>query len=185
MEQPTLSSAHRIMKRFLTWSAIALPPTLLILLSLKPLEINSIRLLGCLAAVFLALALMVISTLQSQKRFRRQAIASLALVVSITIFNWPLRIAYRFSRPAFDRVTEQVMAGETIETPRRIGWFRVERVEAPGLAANGIDHHGLRLWTGVYPNGNTGFVQASPDNLRFNLWSHFKLDNTWQFIAED
>ena len=173
------------MKRFLTWSTISLPPTLLILLSLKPLEINSIRLIGCLAAVFLAVALMVIPTLRSQKRFRRQVVASLVLVVSITVLNWPLRAAYTFSRPAFDQVTQQVTAGETIKTPQRIGWFRIQRIEAPGPAANGIDYHGLRLWTGVHPNGNTGFVQASPDNLRFNLWSHFKLDETWQFIAED
>lgn len=173
------------MKRFLIWGAIALPPTLLILLSLKPLEINSIRLVGCFAAVFLAMALMVISALQSPKRFRRQMAVSLALVASITVFNWPLRVAYIFSRPAFDQVTEQVMAGETIETPQRIGWFRVERVEAPGPAPNGIDQHGLRLWTGVHPAGNTGFVKSSPDDLRFNLWSHFKLDDTWQFIAED
>ncbi|MBE9067620.1 hypothetical protein IQ260_13230 [Leptolyngbya cf. ectocarpi LEGE 11479] len=172
------------MKRFLTWSAIALPPALLVLLSLKPLEINSIRLVGCLAAVFLAVALMVISGLRSQ-RFRRQVALSFVLVASITVFNWPLRVAYGFSRPAFDQVTQQVMAGDTIETPRRIGWFRIERVEAPGPAANGIDNHGLRLWTGIHPNGNTGFVKASPDNLRFNLWSHFKLDETWQFIAED
>ena len=172
------------MKRFLTWSAIALPPTLLVLLSLKPLEIGLIRLVGCFAAVFLAMALMVISALQSQ-RFRRQMVVSFALVVSITVFNWPLRVAYGFSRPAFDQVTEQVMAGETIETPRRVGWFRIKHIEAPGPAANGIDYHGLRLWTSVHPYGNTGFVQASPDNLRFNLWSHFKLDETWQFIAED
>ena len=77
------------------------------------------------------------------------------------------------------------MAGEAVETPRRVGMFRVERIEAPGPAANGIDYHGLRLWTGLHPAGNTGFVKASPDNLRFNLWSHFSLDETWQFIAED
>ncbi|MEM1254052.1 MAG: hypothetical protein AAGI69_16595 [Cyanobacteria bacterium P01_H01_bin.21] len=176
------------MKRFLVWSIVALPPTLLILLSLKPLEIVSIRLAGFLAAAFLAVmivALMVIPALESQKRFRRQATISLVMVVSIMAFNWPLRIAYSFSRPAFDQVAAQVIAGETVATPRRIGWFRIKRIEAPGPAANGIDRHGLRLWTGTHPNGNTGFVQAGPDNLKFNLWSHFRLDNTWQFIAED
>jgi len=179
---------YLIMKRFLTWSAIALPPTLLILLSLKPLEIFSIRFFGFFAALFLAVfivVLMVMPTFESQKRFRQQVAVSLIMVVSIIAFNWPLRIAYAFSRPAFDRVAEQVIAGETLATPRRIGWFRIKRIDAPGPAANGIDHHGLRLWTGVHPNGNTGFVQASPDNLQFNLWSQFSLDETWQFIAED
>ncbi|MFG6094228.1 hypothetical protein SPB21_03215 [Leptothoe sp. ISB3NOV94-8A] len=176
------------MKRFLVWSMVALPPTLLILLSLKPLEIHSIRFLGFFAAAFVAIlimALRVIPDLQSQRRFRQQAAVSLIMVVSIIVFNWPLRIAYGFSRPAFEQVAGQVMTGETLETPRRIGWFRIERIEAPGPAANGIDYQGLRLWTGVHPHGNTGFVQASPDNLRFNLWSHFRLDENWQFISED
>ncbi|EKU98560.1 hypothetical protein Lepto7375DRAFT_7858 [Leptolyngbya sp. PCC 7375] len=176
------------MKRFLVWSMVALPPTLLILLSLKPLEIHSIRFFGFFATVFLSIlimALRVIPDLQSQKRFRRQTAVSLIMVVSIIVFNWPLKIAYGFSRPAFNQVAEQVMTGETLETPRRIGWFRIERIEAPGPAANGIDYQGLRLWTSLHPNGNTGFVQASPDNLKFNLWSHFRLDKTWQFIAED
>ena len=176
------------MKRFLIWSAIALPPTLLILLSLKPLEIFSIRFFGSFVAAFLVIfiiALPVIPVLKSQKNFRQQVAVSLIMVVSIIAFNWPLRVAYAFSRPAFDRAAEQVMAGETIETPRHIGWFRIKRIDAPGPAANGIDYHGLRLWTGVHPHGNIGFVQASPDNLQFNLWSHFKLDETWQFIAED
>ncbi|MEM1242475.1 MAG: hypothetical protein AAGI45_21810 [Cyanobacteria bacterium P01_H01_bin.26] len=177
-----------MMKRFLAWSAIALPPTLLILLSLKPLEIVSIRFFGFFAAVFLTaliVALMVIPTLKSQKRFRRQAAVSLTMVVSIVVFHWPLRIAYAFSRPDFDRVAEQVAAGEKIEAPQRIGWFQIKRIDAPGFAANGIDYQGLRLWTDLHPSGKTGFVQSSPDNLQFNLWSHFKLDETWQFIAED
>ena len=103
------------------------------------------------------------------------------MVVSIIAFNWPLRAAYAFSRPAFDQVSQQMSAGETIESPQRIGWFRIERVEAPG----GTDYQGLQLWTSVHPNGNTGFVQSAPDQLPFNLWSHFRLDETWQFISED
>lgn len=176
------------MKQFLAWSTIALPPTFLILLSIKPLEIISLRLLGCLAVLFLAIIIAILivrPTLRSQKHFRRKAIASLMVVISIVLFNWPLKIAYAFSRPAFNQVAEQVMVGEIPTTPRRIGWFRIEGVEAPSFAANGIDRQGLRLWTGLHTNGNTGFVQASPGNLKFNLWSHFKLDDTWQFIAED
>ncbi|NER78633.1 MAG: hypothetical protein F6K42_03465 [Leptolyngbya sp. SIO1D8] len=176
------------MKRFLAWSTITLPPTLLILLSLKPLEIFSFRFFGFLAAAFLMVfivALMVVPVLKSQTRFRRQVAVSLIMVISIILFNWPLRVAYAFSRPAFDQVAEQAMAGETIETPRRIGWFRIERIDASGCPANGMDYEVLCLWTNVHPHGNTGFVQASPDNLHFNLWSHFRLDETWQFISED
>ncbi|MEM6520621.1 MAG: hypothetical protein AAF722_14975 [Cyanobacteria bacterium P01_C01_bin.70] len=128
---------------------------------------------------------MVVPVFRPQRRFRRPVTVSLTLIISVIVFNWPLRIAYAFSRPAFDQVAAQMMTGETIETPQRIGWFLIKRIDAPGSAANGIDYQGLRLWTGVYPSGNTGFVKASPDDLQFNLWSHFRLDETWQFIAED
>ena len=94
-------------------------------------------------------------------------------------------MAYAFSRPAFEQVAQQVAAGKSIETPRRIGLFLIKRVDTPGLAPNRIEYQGLRLWTNVQPSGNTGFVKASPDDLRFNLWSHFRLDDTWQFISED
>ena len=125
------------------------------------------------------------SAIEPKKRFRQLTVASLMVVASIVVFNWPLKAACSLSRPAFDHVVEQVQSGETLSTPRRVGWFRIQLIEAPGPAENKIDEHGLRLWTNLHPNGKTGFVQSSPDDLRFNLWSHFKLDDAWQFISED
>ncbi|MEO0755466.1 MAG: hypothetical protein AAFY78_01185 [Cyanobacteria bacterium J06648_16] len=183
-----MTAAPDYMKRFLLWVAISLPPTLMVVFSLAPFDIFAIWLFGGLAAAFLCVlitALSLIPVIGSQKRCRPQATAALLIVVSIILFNWPLRIGYTFSRPAFNRVAEQVMAGDIPETPRRIGWFRIEGIELPEelfyYAEDGI----VCLWTDVHPYGNTGFVQTSPNNLPFNLWSHFRLDNTWQFIAED
>ena len=173
------------MKRFLVWCVIATPPVLLILLSLKPLEIFSLYFFGFLAIILLSMLMMAVPALRSQDRLGRPMIASLLIVAFIIAFHWPLRMAYAFSLPALEQVAQQVTTGEVVKAPRRIGLFRIERVEAPGPAANGVDHHGLRLWTTVHPYGNTGFVKASPDDLKFNLWSHFKLDETWQFISED
>ncbi|MEM1241916.1 MAG: hypothetical protein AAGI45_18950 [Cyanobacteria bacterium P01_H01_bin.26] len=176
------------MKRLLAWTAVLLPPTLLIVLALKPLEINSLRLIGLFFSVALSILLwvqMAAPVSESKKRFRQLTAVSLITVASIVAFNWPLQAAYSLSRPAFDQVAEQVESGKTLSTPRRVGWFRIQRIEAAGLADNQIDEHGLRLWTNLHPSGKTGFVQSSPDDLRFNLWSHFRLDETWQFISED
>ena len=176
------------MQRFFLWGAIAIPPTVMVILSLAPFDIFAIWFFSVVAAAFLLFllaALLGLPLLASQKRYWRQAGAALLVVLSIAVFNWPLRIGYAFSRPAFNQVAAQVMAGEMPETPRRVGWFRIEGVALPEdlfyYAEDGI----VCLWTNVHPYGNTGFVQTSPDNLPFNLWSHFKLDNTWQFISED
>ena len=176
------------MKRLLAWIAVSLPPTLLILLALKSLEVNSLRFIGLLFFVALSILLwvqMATPATESKKRFRQLTVASLITVASIVAFNWPLKAAYSLSRPAFNHVAEQVESGKTLSTPRRVGWFRIQQIEAPGPAENQIDEHGLRLWTNLHPNGKTGFVQSRPDDLSFNLWSYFRLDDTWQFISED
>lgn len=176
------------MKRFMTWAAILLPPTLLILLAVKPLEITSLRLIGLLFSVLLGILLwMQIATpvSEAKRRFRQLTVVSLITVVSIVAFNWPLQAAYSLSRPAFEQVAEQVESGKTLSTPRRVGWFHIQQIEASGPAENQIEQHGVRLWTNLHPNGKTGFVQSNPEDMRFNLWSHFKLDGTWQFISED
>ncbi len=176
------------MKRFLLWVVIALPPTLMVVFSLVPFDIVAIWFFSILAIAFLLvakLALRFIPVLQSQRRFQHTATISLLIVVSIMVFNWPLRIGYAFSRPAFNQVAAQVMAGEMPETPRRIGLFQIEAIDAPESVTNVLGREVVCFWTDVHPFGNTGFVQHGPDNLPFNIWSHFKLDNTWQFIAED
>ncbi|MEO1591700.1 MAG: hypothetical protein AAFU71_10460 [Cyanobacteria bacterium J06632_22] len=176
------------MKRFLLWALIVVPPTLIFVQSLAPADIAYIWLFGGIATVFLLCliaALSLIPVLAAQRRFRRPATVAIALILSIMVFHWPLRLAYAFSRPAFNQIAAQVTAGETIATPQRVGWFWIEEIALPehlfSYAEDGI----VCLWTGVHPFGNTGFVQTTSDNLPFNLWTHLKLDNTWQFIAED
>jgi len=175
-------------QKVIVWVAIALPPTLMVVLSLAPFDIAAIWFFGVLALSFLLLllaALRWVPALRPQKRLWRQATAAMLLVVSIMVFNWPLRIGYAFSKPAFNQVAEQVKAGNIPDTPRRVGWFLIEEIDAPNYVINIIGHDVVCLWTDVHPFGNTGFVQHGPDNLPFNIWTHFKLDNTWQFIAED
>ena len=102
----------------------------------------------------------------------------LAVIASVAVCHWPLRITYALSREAFDKSAEQIRAGEQLAMPQRIGLFKIRKAE---VYFNGI----VCLWTIPNPSGNTGFVQCGRDHVPFNLWSLIKLDSKWQFISED
>lgn len=103
---------------------------------------------------------------------------TIAVLLSIVTMNWPLRYAYQLSRAEFDAVARRVADGEEVQTPRWIGLFRIETAE---VYRNGV----VCLWTNDAPAGPTGFVQYAADDLPFNLASHYRLDDRWQFISED
>jgi hypothetical protein len=89
-----------------------------------------------------------------------------------------LRAAYLLSRPTLDRVAEDVRAGQHVTRPTRVGLFTIVEAE--------VNRHGIVcLWVDPNPTGKTGFVQCGPDYVPFNLWSMVRLDDRWQFIAED
>ena len=114
-------------------------------------------------------------------RGRAQVIVGTTAVVllgTIAFFNWPLHVAYIASRPSFDDFAKRLRDGEKIQTPARIGMFRVVKAEL-----NGNDV--VCFWTDDDSAGGTAFVNFGSDNLPFNLWSHTRLDDSWQFIIED
>jgi hypothetical protein len=105
-------------------------------------------------------------------------ITTVAILLSVATSNWPLKTAYGLSRRSFDRAAAQVRAGNPPRTPCWIGVFRIRKAE--------VYHNGIAcLWTDDDPGGPCGFVQHGSDDLPFNLWSHMRLDDSWQFIAED
>ena len=106
--------------------------------------------------------------------------AFLAVLISVMITSWPLRITYACSQSTFDAVAARVRARETVNVPLRIGVFRILEVAAD-RNGNGV----VCLWTDLTPSGYTGFVQCGPTRPPFNLWSHVALDDRWQFISED
>jgi hypothetical protein len=102
----------------------------------------------------------------------------LTIIVSVTLTQWPLRITYSLSRSAFDSVAQTILEGKELSMPQRVGLFVVRKAE--------VSHDGIVcLWTKPAPGGNTGFVQCKRSHVPFNLWSMVKLDDGWQFIAED
>ena len=106
------------------------------------------------------------------------SLACLALIASVAIWQWPLRVSYGSSRSGFDLLAQRVRAGEQLHMPQRVGLFTVRKAE---VSRQGV----VCLWTLPNPAGSTGFVHCGRDHVPFNLWSLVKLDDHWQFISED
>ena len=154
--------------------AIAAPSFLAVLASLWPLEPIALT-LTCTA---LGLATLIALPFVRSLRHLFAVITTIAILLSVATSDWPLHAAYALSRPSFDHVADHVRAGTPPTTPCLIGLFRIRKAE---VSENGI----VCLWTDDEARGPTGFVQCGPDDLPFNLWSHARLDDSWQFISED
>jgi hypothetical protein len=142
---------------------------------------------GVLWAVLLSAAVVIVGSVlvgcrwSGQRRIAPALAASafsLAVILSVAVTDWPLRVAYAWSRNSFDAVARRVRNGEVVATPWRAGLFTIRRAE--------LSHHGIVcLWTKADPGGSTGFVECRRDHVPFNLWSMVALDDRWQFISED
>ncbi|MEO1591699.1 MAG: hypothetical protein AAFU71_10455 [Cyanobacteria bacterium J06632_22] len=176
--------------------AISGPPTLVILLSLLPADLIMLWLYGSGLALIALITLLPTILLSRRyrpsafwQRARQQAIIALFIVVSVVVFNWPMGIAFALSRPALNQVAQQLLAGESFSTPRRVGLFRIEAAELSGGMMG--DQHIPALWTdwaepSDWMEGSSGdhmgFVQSGPGKPPFVMWSHMRLDHDWQFV---
>ncbi len=105
-------------------------------------------------------------------------LASAVANASMELTSFPLRVGYRLSRSQINQAAARLLSGETLSTPCWVGSIRVKKAE---LSRNGI----ACLWTHPHPSGSSGFVKTAPDFVPFNLWSHTRIDDEWQFISED
>src|SRR6185437_13837347 len=125
-----------------------------------------------LAIVLSAATIIVGSLLIGYRRHTQRAtspaltapVMCLAVIISVAVTHWPLRVTYALSRDAFDAVAQRVRTGEHLPTPLRAGLFTIRSAE---LSHDGI----VCLWTHPNPGGSAGFVQCRRDNVPFNLWS--------------
>ena len=102
-------------------------------------------------------------------------LACLAVFVSVPLTHWPLRLAYKLSRPSFDAVAQSLQSGTTFQKPMRVGLFEIKKAEVYDL--NGK----ICLWTDLNPSGKTGFTKCPPNDVPFNLWSMIELDDRVMF----
>jgi hypothetical protein len=67
------------------------------------------------------------------------SLACLALIASVAIWQWPLRVSYGSSRSGFDLLAQRVRAGEQLQMPQRVGLFTVRKPEVPSRVRLSLD----------------------------------------------
>jgi len=106
------------------------------------------------------------------------AMFALAVVATVIVTAWPLRLSFVLSRPSLERLALAVHEGRRLAAPVRVGLFVVNQAE---MSPRGV----VCLWTGLAPSGRTGFVQSNANFMPLNLWSSIQLDEQWHLVAED
>lgn len=106
--------------------------------------------------------------------------SAFAVIVSVAVTHWPLRITFALSRAALADAARRVEAGEESRVPRRIGLFTIREARAWGGRGDPIC-----LWTEPNTAGSTGFVRSARDDAPCSPWSSVRLDAEWWFITED
>ena len=178
----------RRFSRFLIRGAVAGPPVLAILLSLLPADQLMLWLYGA-ALALCSLTLLLFVMVQAYRspygaywrRLGQQTVLSFCLVVSVVALNWPMRTAFILSRPALNQAAQQLLAGESMLTPQRMGVFRI--VAAELMPQPDGSTQVPSLWTDIGSGGDhMGVVQSGADRPPFIMWSAMRLDRDWQFI---
>jgi hypothetical protein len=106
---------------------------------------------------------------------------SMTPLMSVLTF-WPLRAAFLISRPALERLADQVAAGKAPPFPIRAGVFRIVGSATDPVSGN------VALITDPEPSGRAGFVRSKPETPHGPLSSLFmgmSLSQTWAFEIED
>ncbi len=114
--------------------------------------------------------------------YRRQALlltlAPTIVFVVLSCSHWPLKLAFHFYEDEFEAIARSLENGEVLQTPTRVGPFRIQEV---GRRSDGaVPYLDVRGRKGEI----VGFVRH-PLGEGFNLWSCITLTDNWSFIAED
>ena len=140
---------------------------------------------GVIALVLVGTALFAVLRRSTQRRRWYEIailLASPLLVASILFTNWPMKLSFTASRPALDRLAEQVVAGQTPALPTRAGAYIIHAVETRAVSGG----QAICLWTAPLKRQHVGFVQ-SPAGVtpHVNPWTHTQLTTRWHHFAED
>jgi hypothetical protein len=89
-----------------------------------------------------------------------------------------MQAVFEISKPQLQELAQRVENGEEISTPQFVGVYRVKKIERKPYGA-------ICFWTDLTPSGYTGIVKCPDNELKFNIWSHHQLENSWHLISED
>lgn len=186
---------HMSIRASLTRIPPLLTTTFVVVLAASALETTLVRILAGLLAGIVPLIMAIALVRRAPAVLVRCWGACAVILLTIAVFDWPLHLSYLVARPGLERLAQRLRAGETIPVPVRVGLIMVRSTElrhrgisipASRDAPDATDVQDIAcLWTNLDPSGFGGFVQTRPQYLQFNIWSHVRLDDRWQFINED
>lgn len=113
-------------------------------------------------------------------------VVAAAFLPVVTLFSaWPLRLAFLISRPALDRLADQVAGGMSPRFPIRAGFFSVVGSDVDSPSGS------IGLVIDPNPAGRSGFVRVPPgaEGRRMgpftNLDQDLSLGHGWWYDSED
>ena len=113
------------------------------------------------------------------KRTCPHALGSVLVLLSVLLFNLPMRVFFGAVRGTMDGLADNVENGEVFDAPFRVGAYRIEKGEAWGPMQC--------FWTDATVGGKFGYCRlrkGDPDD-HFNVWSSAPLGGGWYHIVED
>jgi hypothetical protein len=105
--------------------------------------------------------------------------------LTMTVTSWPFRLAFLISRPALDRLANQVAAGKALRRAEWAGLYLVFDTDLDARSGN------IGLIIRQDPSGRSGFVRLGPGTPPNHYGPLFNLDidehigGRWQFQEED
>jgi hypothetical protein len=111
---------------------------------------------------------------------------TMALLPIVTLGTfWPLRLAFFSSRPAFERMADQVAAGRTLVFPQHAGLFQINGTEIDPVSGN------VGLLIEPDRSHPAGFIRLGPGpaaRLSSTFWGsnlHVELGGKWSYGEDD
>lgn len=115
---------------------------------------------------------------------RRRLVMTLvciALIVSVAMTMWPLRVTFYLSQPALERLAARVEAGDALTFPQRAGLFQVWRAERGANTSF--------LWLDPDRSYGVGFLHTTGKgrlpNALMGLCGSRTLSEGWEFRWND
>ena len=131
------------------------------------------------ALLFILLVIML-PWVPLSRRFRIIGVVLLTLYISIVWADWPLCINFAFHRSAMNNLADQVIAGQTVNTPQQVGMFKFHSVQQ---LSNG--NVGFQLTGGL--GGGIFLIRVTPDSQR--VWKgenwETNLGGGWYHVQEE
>jgi hypothetical protein len=126
-------------------------------------------------------------TISGHSRALRWTVVAIISIAPLTMIltRWPFRLAFLVSRPALERLADQVVSGVPVTSPRRAGAFVIVGSAVDPTTGN------VGLITGPRSSGRSGFERYGARGSRgaagafYNFWSETELDANWRFAEED